>query len=85
MITELLLNIFYYLLRGIFYYIPDVTTFPGEVETALSGILPTLIQLNNIFPVDTFFIVFGIFLGVELALLTWKAYNWIINKIRGSG
>ncbi len=62
--------------------LPDVSL-PGEVNSAISTAGGYLGTLNQIFPVNTLLTIFGLFLAIEVFILTYKLIMWVIRKIPG--
>lgn len=85
MILDTILYIFLLLLLEIFDLLPAMETVPSNFDSAITTIVPIFSQLNSIIPVSTVITIFLLYLTIEGGLLVFKIFNWIINKLRGSG
>jgi len=85
MITEAILLILYTFLSGVLYLLPTTGDLPQGISDALDKVSPYIGLGNNFLPFDTLFTILGIWIGIQVALFSWKALNWAINKLRGSG
>jgi hypothetical protein len=83
MITSGLLLIIYYFITALEYPItalPNVSL-PANITSAITSANQYLASFNFIFPVSTFFAIFGLVLGIELAIIIYKIVMWVIKKI----
>lgn len=83
MLFTSILDLFVIVINGILNFLPSPETLPASVDSSISAFLGILAKLNNIFPVDTLFIILNIILVIELSLLVFQAIDWIYTKIRG--
>jgi len=77
MIAEAIINIFYYLLKGLVKLFPHFDNFSDQLSTALTFFWGDAYKLNSFFPVDTIFTLLGLALGFELAVILWSMIKWV--------
>lgn len=85
MITQALAMIFYGLVWGLISLLPNPETLPSAVGTAFTAVAPYFEKANYFFPLTTVFQIIALMTALEIGILTFKAFNWIFNKIRGAG
>lgn len=85
MILDTILYIFFTFLIYVFSLLPPMTNIPVAFDESLNFLVPFFNQANSIFPISTVFTIFLLFLTIESVLLIYKVFNWIVNKLRGSG
>jgi len=86
MIIDGLLIILYYLIIGIIAIFPVAdTTNIVHMRLAVQYFAGFLDKIDLFFPVDTWFAIVKIWLLIGTAYLLYQAYNFVINKVRGSG
>lgn len=64
---------------------PRYEGLPESLQTSFDTLQPYIYQANIVFPIDTALDVATFIFGFYTILITWKIFNWIINKLRGSG
>lgn len=85
MIVDLILKIFYYVLFVLISLLPASSVLPVEISNGFLAFATTFNKINSIFPLDTLFLLFSLFISIESGILLFKLFNWAINKFRGSG
>lgn len=84
MITSLFVDIFFNFGMWIFDFLPRAEMPEGAL--AVMAVMNNAVNyLNSIFPMDTFFEIFGIIATIELALLSYRLAIKLYNAFRGSG
>lgn len=81
-ILLLILNTFLYFIIDLF---PDFTGLPTGISTTFTTIQTYFGYLNKLFPIDTLISALAILLTFDIALVSYKIFNWIVKKVRGSG
>jgi hypothetical protein len=84
MIIELLINLFSSIANFLVNLLPT-GTIPSEIDTAFTFLASAFEKANVFFPVTVVLTMLSIMLTIEFALFAFKASNWFLNKIRGSG
>lgn len=85
MIIDSVLYIFLRILEEIFNLLPEMVSVPEKFDDSITFLLPFWSMANSIFPISTIFQIFLLYLTIEGGLLLFKIFNWIVNKLRGSG
>lgn len=83
MIVAIILNLLYYAVYLLTYPLrlfPDVSL-PVGVANSIQMANTYIASVDFVLPVSTFLTIFGIFISVEVFILTYKAMNWLIRKI----
>jgi hypothetical protein len=83
MITTGLIYLFYatiWLITAPIRLLSDVSL-SANITTAIATTNTYLSAIDFIFPVATFITIFGLILGIEVAIMLWKLINWAIHKI----
>lgn len=85
MISSGVLTIFYYfilLVGSPLTLFPDVSL-PAGVASAISSASSYAHILDVVLPVSTLITFIGFYLGIEVAIFTYKIIKWIYQKIPG--
>lgn len=85
MITDLLLYLLYgviLVLTAPFRLLSNVSL-SSDLTATITTAGSYLKAVNSILPIDTLLAIFGIILGYEVVILTYKIIMWIIKKIPG--
>lgn len=85
MILDAILNIFFNFLRLLISLLPPSQGLPDTFTTSFDFFIAQATQWNNFFPVTALFTVLGLTFALEAGIFGFKSFNWIINKVRGSG
>lgn len=85
MIVQILLDFFFNFLNMFVYLLPDVPELPSGLDSSLTSLGSIVSPVNSIFPLATLFTILSIILVFEASVFAFKTFNWIYNKIRGSG
>jgi len=85
MIGNLFLNLIYWFLNIIIGAFPIFSGLPDGVNSAFDLLHNSLAGANSIFPMSTLIDIIGFVLIVESSVILFKTFNWIYNKVRGSG
>lgn len=85
MIIDLILYLFLQIILQVLDLLPPMTDIPTDFSNAINTFIPIISQLNQIMPVSTIITIFLLYLTIEGGLLLFKMFNWILNKLRGSG
>ena len=79
-ILEFAVFVFNYLVSTL----PEVNpVINARILTFLNPIKTTLAPANYMFPVNTFFIVFGTIISIEAVIFTIKTIGWLIHVFTG--
>jgi hypothetical protein len=62
--------------------LPDVVL-PAGISSAITEASGSLAGINEIVPIDILLDVLGAMIILEIAILGFKGFNWIIRKIPG--
>jgi hypothetical protein len=77
MITNALIDLgvrFSRLIIGLF---PTATLDTSPIANAMNVAIPIYNEWNNIYPLDTMFIIFGLVIGIEVGMLVFRILTWI--------
>jgi len=85
MITQILLDVLFRFFGMLLLLLPGYPGLPTEVNEAIETFAEAMNGLNSLLPIDTLIQILGITLTIEGAIFLWRAINWTINKVRGSG
>lgn len=85
MIVNGFFNILYVLLLGMFALLPSSDGLPTDVSTAFATLLQQAYAWEYILPLDTLLTVAGLAVSFHFAIFVFKLFNWVLNKVRGSG
>jgi len=87
MISTAFFTIFYLLLRAVYTVMPNASQpiLPEGIEGGLELLGSGLGVLANFIDVSTWLTVLGLVLGIEMSILLFNFWNFVYNKIRGSG
>lgn len=85
MIFQALINIIFSVLDFIIGLLPDPTSLPDEMSDAFTQIASYLKKVNHYLPMETIFSIIGLIFAIETGLLLFTVFNWLYNKVRGSG
>jgi hypothetical protein len=80
MLANAIIDIFYRIAQKVLNLIPDVSI-SDNISSAVATASQYISALNTIAPVNTLIAIIGIFLTLELIMLTIKIINWFIRKI----
>lgn len=83
MITEFFMDMIFGALELIVSILPNPTTLPAEVNNAFVTIGSYAWIPYEFFPVDTLYVVLGLVISVEVALLSWGLTNYLYRLARG--
>jgi len=83
MIVGLLISLIYGLIWVISYPIRalDDASLPSGVASAISTAGAYLGALDDVIPVATTIVVFGIIVVVEGSVLLWGGFNWLLRRL----
>jgi hypothetical protein len=82
MITEQLLNLFLNLLSGMLNVLPVLQNSRiNEMSAGIAYLFVFIKQANTFIPIDTFFIVVGLMIGIKNFKMVFFIINWIIRRI----
>lgn len=85
MILGILLIILYSVFSFVIGIFPSWAGWPSAMENTITTVGASLATLNKIIPIDTLLAILGIMFLLEFGYQTYRAINWILNKLRGSG
>lgn len=86
MITQFVLNIFVSIINFFIGLLPNVTSLPDSFNDFINFIISFFGNMVYIFPpFEAVYTILGIIITIEISILTWKSFDYIYNKIRGSG
>lgn len=85
MIIEFILNGAYGVIALFAALLPSPETLPEGLNTALSDFATFSHMSRYVFPVGTFFLIFGLFLANELILQSVTFAIWVAKKLRLTG
>lgn len=83
MITDAILGFVFDILTAvlsIFKSQPDVVLSPA-LANAISNVQGIMSTVSPFFPLDTLFVIIGIYVGIEVAIFLYKTIMWVIKKI----
>jgi len=61
-----------------------VVNLPGTLATTTTTVFSEIGKFNGIFPLTDFFIVVGLMIAVELALVSIRLLLWVVHLLRGN-
>ena len=85
MISDAILNLFYYFVAGIVFLLSsfgDVAVHPN-ITAGIQSLASYAIALNDIFPVGTIFAIMAFVVVFDTALLTYRLIRWGYQKVPG--
>jgi len=82
MIVTVFLNFCYLFLSGLIGLLP-VGSLPAGVATAFAYFVGVINAFSYVVPVQTLFQALAVVVGVDVAIMLWHFFNWIIRKIPG--
>lgn len=85
MIFNIIIGILISVLLFFISLLPDGIPLPTIISDSFATLSTYLGQANTFFPIDTALQIIGLGIVVELSIVTFKMFNWVLNKIRGSG
>jgi len=56
---------------------------PTEIATAINYFVGIVNSFSYVIPVATLFQAFAVVVSVDVAILLWHLFNWVIRKIPG--
>lgn len=83
MITNAIINLFFYLLSLLIALIPSSSGFPSDIQTAFTDIFSSASMWNNFLPVYQLLVILGIVFAIEAGIFTFRFIDWIYTKVRG--
>jgi len=83
MITDALLNFVALIITAITAVLPAVSL-PASLSSSAITVFGEIGKLNWLFPITDFFIVAGLIMAFEIALIGIRLPLWIIHLIRGN-
>jgi len=81
MIVAAFLTILNYFLQLIVAVFPSASGFPSQVHVAAQQIGGYVGILNPIFPIDTLYQIITLVIIIEIAILGFKSFKWLISHI----
>jgi len=83
MITDILLSFIALILTGLTAILPTVSL-PAELASNATTVFTEIGKLNWLFPLTDFFVVAGLIIAFEIALIGIRLPLWVIHLIRGN-
>lgn len=83
MITNFLIYLLWTVVYGLTYPIRILSdvSLSADFTSAISTANNYISGLNYILPLSTLITIIGLFLGIEIFILSYKIVNWLIRKI----
>lgn len=74
------------ILKGLYSILPAIDdNYINGLSTALTNIKRYWSMWNDYIDMDTFLLLAKWLVGIQITLFAFKTFNWIYNKLRGSG
>jgi len=85
MITAVMVKVFVVVASAVIGILPTSSSLPSSIDSAFTWLSEVLAPWNAVFPVSTLLNVIVLILGIEAVLMVFSIFNFIVNKVRGSG